>query len=357
MIKQAHIAHFKGLSEFNVDGLAPVTLLGGRNNVGKTSFLEALFLFFDRHNPEALLRQYAWRNVPLVSLNPDALWAPMFSLYDMQRPIQIRVKNEQEIWESLTLQLNRSYIRRIAPRISLPGMQIETQTKPTPSLSLDVTYQLGDEEVQRAHHVMNAQGISLEIENSNFQPDKAVFLAATARVAAQEDAVRFGQLDIIGKQHEVVDFLRETVEPRLQGLSTIAVGEQTLIHAELEGLPRKIPVAYMGDGMSRLLSIILVMMTIANGFVFIDEIENGIHHSALPKVWLGIVKAARQFNCQVLATTHSYECLQAAIEGLPTELHDLFCYVRLERSGESIVGKTYAYEVLSAALEREWEVR
>lgn len=182
-------------------------------------------------------------------------------------------------------------------------------------------------------------------------------MAATSRAGPQEDAIRFGQLDIVGKQQEVIDFLRETVEPRLQGLSTIAVGDQTLIHAQLEGLPRKILVAYMGDGMARLISIILVLTTTANGCVFIDEVENGIHYSAMPEVWLGIIKAAKQFNCQIFATTHSYECLQAAVQGLPEDLHDQFSYVRLERSGDEIAGKSYSYEVLRAALERDWEVR
>ncbi|EIC28415.1 MULTISPECIES: AAA family ATPase [Methylomicrobium] len=360
MIKQVQIRHFKGLSEFEVSALARVTLLGGRNNVGKTSFLEALFLYFDRHNADALLRQYAWRNVPFVSLNPDAMWAPMFSKYDMEKAIEIVVKDEKKHTANLKLQLNRDYVSRVRSGIpALHGMpaKIDTQAKPTPSLSLDVVYQLDKQSPQISHHVIGQQGISLEIENMSVNSEKAVFLAATGRVATQEDAVRFGQLDVVGKLQEVVHFLKETVEPRLVGLSAVAVGDQTFIHAQLEGLERKIPVAFMGDGMGRLLSVILVMMTTRDGCVFIDEIENGIHYSALPKVWAGIVKAAKQFNCQVFATTHSYECLQAAVQGLPEDLQNEFCYVRLERLDGRIEGKTYSHGVLGAALERNWEVR
>jgi len=359
MIKQVQIRHFKGLSEFEVRDLARVTLLGGRNNVGKTSFLEALFLYFDRHNADALLRQYAWRNVPFVSLNPDAMWAPMFSKYDMEQAIEIIVRDDKHT-ASLKLQLNREYVRRVQSGISgSPGMpaKIDTQVKSMPSLSLDVIHRVDRQEPQLAHHVIDRQGISLEIENVPPYLEMACFLAATGRVSAQEDAVRFGQLDVVGKLQEVVHFLKETVEPRLVGLSAVAVGDQTFIHAQLEGLERKIPVAFMGDGMGRLLSVILVMMTTRDGCVFIDEIENGIHYSALPKVWEGIVKAAKQFNCQVFATTHSYECLQAAVQGLPEDLQNEFCYVRLERLDGRIEGKTYSHGVLGAALERNWEVR
>jgi hypothetical protein len=360
MIKQVCIKHFKGLSEFEVSDLTRVTLLGGRNNVGKTSFLEALFLYFDRHNPDALLRQFGWRNVPFVSLNPDAMWAPMFTKYNMDQPIEIRVGDEQGHSETLTLRLNRDYMRRV--QLGIPGLhgmsaKIDTQAKPTPSLSLDLVYQRDGQPPQLAHHVIGPQGMSLEIENASFKQHTAVFLAATARIVPQEDAIRFGELDVIGKLDEVIAFLKETVEPRLRGLSVIAVGDQALIHAQLEGLDRKIPVVYMGDGMGRLLSIILVMMTTKDGCVFIDEIDNGIHYSALPTVWSGIVKAAKQFNCQVFATTHSYECLQAAVNGLSENSKSEFCYVRLERSGDCIDSKTYSHQVLGAALERNWEVR
>ncbi len=360
MIKSAHIRHFKGLSELEVNDLARVSLLGGRNNVGKTSLLEALFLYFDRANPEAFIRQYAWRNIPVVSLNPETLWAPMFTMYDMGQDIQINVLDEQEKLSKLTIRLNKNYIRQIAvSHPAFPGIsgQINTKAKSSPRLSLDLIHQTDQEPPETIHYTLEPQGIGFEIENAAIQAGTAVFLAATTRINPQEDAIRLGQLDIIGKQQEIVEFLRETVEPRLQALTTIAVGEQSLIHAQLDGLPRKIPVSYMGDGMSRLLSLILVMTTTPNGFVLVDEIENGIHYSALPKVWLGIVKAAQQFNCQVFATTHSQECLQAAVQALPEDLRDQFCYVRLERKGEHIQGKTYSHEVLGAALERDWEVR
>jgi hypothetical protein len=361
MIKSAHIRHFKGLSELEVHDLTRVTLLGGRNNVGKTSFLEALFVYFERSNPDAFIRQHAWRNITMVALNPEALWAPMFAMYDMNKSIEISILDDKGKTGSLTLKLNRNYGRKFVPsRPAWPDTngQINTQAKPSPNVSLDVTYRFDRNSPQELHHFISPQGMGLEMENQTMQSETAIFLAATtSRISPQEDAIRFGQLDILGKQQEIVDFLRETVEPRLQSLSTIAVGNQSLIHAQLEGSTRKMPVAYMGEGMARLLSVILVLTTTSNGYVFIDEIENGIHYSALPKIWLGIVKAAQRFNCQVFATTHSHECLQAAIQALPEALQGQFCYVRLERTGERIQGKTYSYEVLGAALERDWEVR
>ena len=360
LIKRANIKNFKGLSEFEVNDLSRVTLIGGRNNIGKTTFLEALFLYFDRDNPQAIIRQYAWRNVMMVSINPDALWAPIFSMYDTEKAIQIRLWDEQNKLGKMDLKFNRNYGRWIPPdQTALLGepAQIDTRANPSPSVCLDVIYQFEQNKPQTFHHIIAQQGISVDRAGAAPLPGMAYFVSATGRSSPQDDAVHFGQLDILGRQQEIVDFLRETVEPRLESLSTVAVGQQSLIHAKLKGYTRKIPVAYMGDGTARLLSNILILATHPSLPIFIDEIDIGIHYSALPKVWLGIVKAAKQYNCQVFATTHSYECLQTAVQGLPSELHDQFCYVRLEQNGPRTEGKTYSFDVLEAALERGWEVR
>jgi len=114
----------------------------------------------------------------------------------------------------------------------------------------------------------------------------------------------------------------------------------------------------MGGGMRWLLSVILAIATTRNGVVLIDEVENGIHYSAMTKVWEGISKAAKEFNRQIVATTHSFECLQAAYEGVSnTGISDEFRYVRLDLVGEDIVAQTYSDDVFEAALNRGWEVR
>lgn len=151
------------------------------------------------------------------------------------------------------------------------------------------------------------------------------------------------------------DFLK-IIEPRLKSLSSVTMGDTSLIHGDI-GLSRKIPVSYMGDGISRLLSIILSIATTKNGIVLIDECENGIHHSVMPKIWEAIAKAAREYNCQVICTTHSYECLEAAQEGISGELADDFSYVRIDREKNKRVAKCFDHEMLSMALKNNMEVR
>jgi len=47
MITGLEIKGFKGFEHISIPQLTRITLVGGKNNVGKTSLLEAVFLFFD----------------------------------------------------------------------------------------------------------------------------------------------------------------------------------------------------------------------------------------------------------------------------------------------------------------------
>jgi AAA15 family ATPase/GTPase len=109
--------------------------------------------------------------------------------------------------------------------------------------------------------------------------------------------------------------------------------------------------------MARLASLVLAIGNAPKGVVLVDEIENGLHHSILPKVWRAIGEVARQFNTQVFATTHSLECIMAAHRAFSESERYDFRLHRLERINETIRAVTYDQETLEAAIETGLEVR
>lgn len=72
-----------------------------------------------------------------------------------------------------------------------------------------------------------------------------------------------------------------------------------------------VPLGSMGDGMLRVLQIILKVFSAQGGFLLIDEFENGLHYSVQEKIWALIFKLAEQLNIQVFATTHSWDCIES----------------------------------------------
>ena len=89
MIDKLELINFKGFKNFHLDHFARVTLLGGENSVGKTSILEAIFLFFDRGNPELILRQFSWRGISRMYLSTEQIFAPVFYDYSTDEDITI----------------------------------------------------------------------------------------------------------------------------------------------------------------------------------------------------------------------------------------------------------------------------
>jgi hypothetical protein len=186
-------------------------------------------------------------------------------------------------------------------------------------------------------------------------PFPAFFLAARARIPLSEDAERFGKLEISGQQDMLLKAL-QVVEPRLSRLAVVVTGGTPMIHGDIK-LDRLVPLSLMGEGMVRLASLVLAIGNAQKGVVLVDEIENGLHHSILPKVWLVISEAARQFNTQVFATTHSMECIAAAHRAFSESKGYDFHLHRLERREGTIRAITYDQETLSAAIDTGLEVR
>lgn len=357
LISGLSLKGFKGFSDFEISQLSRITLLGGRNNVGKTTILEALFMFFDRLNAQMILRQFGMRGVGVIPFDPQSMWAPVFFDYNLDKEVEISIIIDGKK-ETLRLAYNPRYeASSISAKNAAPGFiptQIKTDQKPSPSFSLDITYESkGGKQV--AHLLMGLNSLELRTERMQLSSRPATIISARNTNNTAEDAQRFGQLDIIGKQDTIVKFLN-IIEPRLKALSSVAMGDTSLIHGDI-GLSRKIPVSYMGDGISRLLSIILAIATTKNGVVLIDECENGIHHSVMPEIWKAIGQAAREYNCQVICTTHSYECLAAAQEGMSGHLAEDFSYIRIDREEKRCVAKKFTHEMLTLALKNNLEVR
>jgi AAA15 family ATPase/GTPase len=66
----------------------------------------------------------------------------------------------------------------------------------------------------------------------------------------------------------------------------------------------------MGDGMNRILTIILALVNSDNGCLLIDEFENGLHYTVQENLWRIIFHLSKELNIQVFATTHSEDCIK-----------------------------------------------
>ena len=358
MITDILIRNFKCFKSLSVPELGRITLISGRNNVGKTALLEALFLFLDNRNPGVTIRQYGWRGIEQVTLTTEAMWRPVFRNYKMDVEILISLTINGNP-EQVTFRFNQEFV-------PLPPTTVQAEERQVPTgeeftiLAVDAEYTTKSGEKIILHYFCdpnnnNRPTIVSKTKPSRISLPSANYFASRKHTPAKEIAEQFSKLAQQDRENEAVDFLK-IIEPRLEGLKIIKEGAISTVHGKLKDLTHTLPINFMGEGMEKLLALMVGIAHSTNHIIFLDEIENGLHYSILPKIWEALGKALRKYNCQFITTTHSYECLQAAHEGL-SEMPKDFRHIRLQQKGEEISAKLSNYEMIGTAIRTNREVR
>ena len=129
------------------------------------------------------------------------------------------------------------------------------------------------------------------------------------------------------------------------------------IIVRLPGDSTPVPLKSLGDGAIRLFGVALALANSRNGFLLIDEAENGIHYSVQRDFWRMILQTAHKDNVQVVATTHSWDCVKGFARAA-TEFEDAEgVLVRLERDDDGMRAIEYSEKELRIAAEQGIEVR
>lgn len=159
--------------------------------------------------------------------------------------------------------------------------------------------------------------------------------AVPVHLPSQFDFVSlFGKVILQRKKKDLISLLKQ-VEERLEGLDAIAPDGEQRIYVELDGVPQGLPIGQLGHGFNRLVHLFSALLASDSRLALIDEIENGIHYSALPTVFKGIKAVAADRDVQSVITTHSWDCLRAACEVFE-DTPDMFQVIRLERHADDV---------------------
>lgn len=313
MLERLRIRDFRGFGDLRVDSLGRINLVAGRNNAGKTTLLEAIFLLggaADAHmavNPNVLRGIDADSEVP----GSETFWKPLFSELDTSRTLAISGDHsvvghiEQRItWE-----------RPISTEV-FPGKDngaLAAASSGERSLRFRYVDPVAGEIESEARET--ARKVTIVRQDTYVPFSRILLLPGSGHM--NTDAILLGHLRRQKRGDLLVDALR-IIDPRLQGIEDNSSSGEPMIWVDI-GLRELVPLSILGAGMTHVARIFLVIASVPDGIVLVDEIENGLHHSVLPDVWRVIAKAAEQFNVQVFGTTHSFECIEAAHEALGPE--------------------------------------
>ena len=347
MLKRLQIRNFRGFNALKIDQLSGINLIAGKNNSGKTSLLEAIFLLSGAGNAQMAMNDNVIRGLePGVVSTGEPFWKQLFSNLDMGRSIEI--KGYRPSRAQLTLKITSE--RQPTTEIPLDRTNGTSVTNLLDERSLAFQYTGPSRKSFKSHIRMKGQGFEVNQPAIN-PPFQAIILLSRIR-NIHEDAIRLGRL----RQQKQGDMLLKALrvfEPKLQSIEDNSSSGTPMIWGDI-GWPELVPLSVMGEGMTQIARLVLSIASVPGGVVLVDEVENGIHHSVLPDVWRVIEEAAKQFRTQIFATTHSFECIEAAHQALGS---DGFLLHRLEVSDTESRCVTFKPNGISAAIRHGLEVR
>ena len=112
MYKRVRIQNFRGLRDLTIDDLGRVNLIVGENGAGKTSLLEALYLFQGAGSPALTFPLAITRGFQFVPQTADLVWHLLFPDASADRPIEIEALAEDGKQTALRITLNREPIEQ-----------------------------------------------------------------------------------------------------------------------------------------------------------------------------------------------------------------------------------------------------
>ena len=128
------------------------------------------------------------------------------------------------------------------------------------------------------------------------------------------NAALFDKIAMSDKEEKLLAALR-IIEPQIQKINYLESdpGSKNRVPFVVVGpKSERVRLTSMGDGINRILTIILSMLNCpAGGALALDEIDNGLHYSVQEQLWKMVFSLANELDVQVFATTHSMDCLKS----------------------------------------------
>ena len=360
MLRSLEIRNYRNLRHLTIEKLGRVNLLVGKNNTGKTSVLEAVYLWANNGRFDIIYEILELRDGFFESMSDDRYTrgqAVLSSLFTN------RLSDEKEGQIEINSRLNSGSIelriRLGQVKIKNPGLD-KLPENAQPEISR-LSVSTSTDPIDRV--ILAEQFLRLkepDFPNYGFSKDFANKFIKTNG----EDSVSNGSLfdDIVTTdwEEEVVKALK-IIDARISKLAfrTDKVTGKRYPVVRLDENNNPLPLRSMGDGINRILTIILAMVNCENGYLLIDEFENGLHYSVQEKLWEIIFYLAEKLNIQVFATTHSSDTIQAftsilAKQSNPDEAGKA---IRLQIYNNTVRAVDYSPEELETAAEYNIEVR
>jgi energy-coupling factor transporter ATP-binding protein EcfA2 len=370
---QVSIDGFRGLKKLQLDQLGPLNILVGENNSGKTSVLEAISVLCRPYDPYEWLAMVRRRDFGQLDetrvqslrwcfsqtgdlVDPDFMYVGKCS-FQCQGAFPVRglevdyqdvvaEPSERDI-ERLNRQRNRtgeySDIERLWRGAQIIH-HIWDESQPFDHPADPIIIQIWEEDrMSGVRSRTSSRRSNLDIPVEMLTPYS--YQLNRLQVSSHSQQLLFPFLEEYKiRRQSIIELVRE-FDPDVIDINVASFrGGRPAIYISHKRLGPA-PLSVFGDALRRAVLLASTIQKLSGGVLLIDEIETGIHVTALKKVFAWLVKAASRFDVQIIATTHSLEAVDAVCESVNEHVDDLVTF-HINQSDETTKVKRIAGEML-----------
>jgi predicted ATPase len=313
MLRSLRIENFRCFQTFELQQLGKLNLLVGTNNSGKTSILEAVQLLNSQSNSESLREVMIGRGEYILSDerggDRELDVRHLFYGHEIDEGSKFSISgNNHNDGEGITVSVEHTgqlglfeELREFVLVIEWLGQENEIIKLPLSSKEgLPLDY------VRRVRKDSKNLGARTQfVTSSSLTKGKMIEL--------------FDQVVLTPEENLVTEAL-QTIEPSIERIASVgseryrSTESRSGFVVRLADGDQRIPIGSMGDGIWRMLGLTLAIVNARNGFLLVDEIDTGLHFSAMSSMWKLIWETAKRLNVQVFATTHNSDCWTSLAE-------------------------------------------
>jgi hypothetical protein len=373
ILPNLEIQGFRAFRKLQIERLGRVNLIVGKNNVGKTSVLEALRLYANP-SPRVLLELISARDEFDQPQGPRPngrrptghrpIPGPIAALFhgrpaDPDRTPPISIGPIGAPYQTLLFGLTTGEQQGIQPGEPSPE-DIDGDLRGGRSF---VSFRIGPIPTKPLP-MDDLARCSRHDQIINSWPD---FETVPHRYISNDgldprsSVIAWQNINLTDYHKNITESLR-IIEPRIEETSANVPSANKLVPiVRLEGSPEPITLRSMGDGMVRLFHLALALVNSiypqAGGILLVDEIENGLHYSVHEDLWKLVFKMAKDLNAQVFATTHSWDCIEAFQRAACEDESSEGNLIRLGWRRDEVVATVYDENDLAIVTRDHIEVR
>lgn len=358
-ITELNIETYRGIKSLKLNNLAPINIITGDNNCGKTSVLEVLRSI---ENPSDFR---LWRTLIRRNFNDirDGLsyfegFCDLFDIDQIDKSIKYDVKykdkkyevvmnaevSEEELLEDEYLKLiGLSHIERIGEKDGIPDYIVNTK-----KILLDIIVngiKMSENSVYEGQFRFKTD---LKHIDSNVNQEKIVYITPERHTtggvylnAVLNNSDMYEQMLAVLKEYD-----EDIISINYDNSSVDGTTSRGIYKILTKSHKKALPLNVYGDGMKKAVLLMSAAIAAKDGVLLIDEFETEIHTSAMDRTFAWIIEMCIKLNVQVFMTSHSKEAIDKLLKCSPQYTNMIAVYTLNKRENKTVVRRLDGHKAI-----------